>query len=214
MKRFALLMIFALVAVAPANAEGWYFDFFAGIGETDDTDFAVNGTSRIDTEFDSNTTYGVSFGYMFANQLRFEGEISQREADVDSHQLDNGGAIAGSFGEIGSTSIFANLFYDFANESRVTPYVGVGVGSVSVDFDGFGVPGLPALDDDDDVFGYQLAAGLDVMINDAWSFRTDVRLLEAEDAEVTSSAATGSTVSEAPYSSYDLTVGLRYKFGN
>lgn len=212
MKRFGLIVLIALASSVPAAAGGYYVDLFAGIGETDDTSFGVLGTSRIETEFDSNFNYGVSFGYAFDNQWRIEGELFRREADVDTHNLDNGGPIAGSFGEGNSVSIFANLFYDFDNESRVTPYLGFGVGTVNVDYADFGVPGLAALDDDDDVLGYQFAAGIAVEINEAWSFRTDLRWLEAEDAELTSSVATGSTSSDVSYSAYDMTVGFRYRF--
>lgn len=213
MKRLGWMFLAALLAVSPVAAEGsWYADVFAGFGETDDTSFGVLGTSTIATTFDSNFAYGVTFGYDFDNAWRVEGELTRREADVDTHDLDGGGAIAGSFGEGNSTAIFANIFYDFENDSRVTPYVGGGIGTVQVDYANFGVPGLAALDDDDDVFGFQLAAGIAVDINDTVAFRTDLRLLEPGDAELTSSAATGSTTSDVSYSSLDVTVGLRFNF--
>ncbi len=203
----------ALVSITPAAAAGnLYLDIFAGAGETDDTDFAVLGTSRIDTEFDSTFTYGVAFGYALENGWRFEGELTRREADVDTHDLDGGGPIAGSFGEGNSTALFANGFYDFRTGSRVTPYLGLGVGLVTVDYANFGVPGLNALDDDDDVLGYQAIAGLAVKINDRLDFRGDLRYVGTEDAELTSSADTGSTTSDVSYSAYDATVGLRIRF--
>lgn len=212
MKKFSILAILTLALSAPALAAGPYFDVFVGFGETDDTDFAVNGTSRIDTEFDNNFAYGATFGYAFDNQWRVEGEITRREADVDSHSLDGSAPIDGSSGDLNATSLFANVYYDFQTQSRVTPYVGVGVGTVKLDFVDFGVPGLDALDDDDDVLGYQAIAGLAVKINDRVQFRSDVRYMTADDAEVTSSAATGSTPGEAPYSALDLTLGLRFTF--
>ena len=212
MKRFIGIALVLFAAALPASAGGFYLDALVGVNDTDDTAFGVLGTSRIETTFDSGTTYGLAFGYDFENAFRVEGELTRREADVDTHDLDNGGAIAGSFGEANSTSFFANVFYDFENDSRVTPYVGVGLGQVGVDYANFGVPGLDALDDDDDVFGYQLAAGITVDINDRFSFRTDLRLLEAEDAELTSSAATSNTASDVAYGAFDITVGVRFKF--
>jgi opacity protein-like surface antigen len=212
MKRIVWAVMMALVAVLPASAGEYYLDFFVGPNRTDDTSFAVLGTSRIETDFDTGLNYGVSFGYAFDNQWRFEGELMRREADVDTHDLDMGGPIAGSFGEANSTSIFANVFYDFENETRVAPYVGAGLGTVRVDYVNFGVPGLDALDDDDDVMGYQFIAGLAIKINDRWDFRTDFRLLETGDADMTSSAATGSTMSDVEYSSLDMTAGVRVRF--
>jgi opacity protein-like surface antigen len=212
MKRIVLTVMISLVAVLPASAGEYYLDLFVGPNRTDDTSFAVLGTSRIETDFDTGMNYGGSFGYAFENNWRVEGELMRREADVDTHDLDMGGPIAGSFGEANSTSVFANVLYDFENKTRVTPYAGVGLGAVMVDYANFGVPGLDALDDDDDVMGYQVIAGLAIKINDRWDFRTDFRLLDTGDADMTSSAATSSTMSEVEYSSLDMTAGVRIRF--
>ncbi len=212
MSRLISVTTLLLVLATPAAAQGVYLDLFAGTGETDDTNFAVLGTSRIDTAFDNTFTYGIAVGYDFGNSWRLEGELTRREADVDTHQLDGGAPIDGSFGEGNSVSLFANVFYDFETGSSVTPYVGLGVGQIGVDYANFGVPGLDALDDDDGVLGYQFVAGLAVGMSENWDFRADLRLVEAEDASLTSSAATNSTASDVSYSAYDLTVGVRYRF--
>jgi hypothetical protein len=81
-----------------------------------------------------------------------------------------------------------------------------------VDYKNFGVPGLDALDDDDYVFGYVMTAGLTVTINDRWDFRTDFRVLDADDPDVTSSEATMSTMGTAEYMSLDMTAGVRVRF--
>ena len=209
---WTLSLALILAASAPAMAGDYYLDLFVGPNQTDDTGFAVLGTSRIETEFDTGMNYGGSFGYAFENGWRVDGELMLRETDVDTHNLNMGGAIAGSFGDAESMSIFANVFYDFENNTRFTPYVGMGLGTVMVDYKNFGVPGLGALDDDDDVLGYQFTAGLAIKINDRWDFRTDFRLLETDDASLTSSVATGSTTSDVEYSSLDMTAGVRIRF--
>ena len=212
MKRLLPFLMIALVAAVPAAAENWYADVFTGYSQTDDTAFGVNGTSRIMTSFDDDMSFGVSVGYNLDNPWRFELELTRRESEVDSHNLDMGGPIAGSFGEGNSTSLFANAFYDFNNGSRFTPYLGIGIGNVGVDYANFGVPGLDALDDDGDAFGYQLVAGVAIEISARFSFSTDYRLLEAEDVTLTSSAATGNTVSDVGYGVNELTLGVRFKF--
>ncbi|MDH3629218.1 MAG: porin family protein [Acidobacteriota bacterium] len=214
MKQFARIAMIALVfgVALPASAGGYYVDVFVGPSKTDDTAFGVLGTSEIETDFDSGMNMGVSFGYTFDNAWRVEGELMNREGDVDTHDLDMGGAIAGSSGEAKATSIFANVFYDFETSTRVTPYVGAGLGNVNVDYINFAVPGLDAMDDDDSVIGYQIVAGLAVKINDRWDFRTDFRLFEAQGADLTSSVATGSTMSDVDYSSVDMTAGVRIRF--
>ena len=110
MKRTLWTLMTLLAVASPAFAGGYYADLFVGPNRTDDTSFAVLGTSRIATDFDTGMNYGVTFGYSFDNPWRIEGELMRREADVDSHDLDGGGAIAGSAGEANSTSLFANLF--------------------------------------------------------------------------------------------------------
>jgi hypothetical protein len=86
-------IVLALAIASPAAAGGLYLDVFTGLNQTDDTDFAVLGTSRIDTDVDNGTNYGVTFGYDFDSQWRVEGELSLREADVNTHDLDGGGSI-------------------------------------------------------------------------------------------------------------------------
>jgi len=73
-------------------------------------------------------------------------------------------------------------------------------------------PPSGSLDDDDDVFGYQVTAGIAIKINDRWDFRTDFRMLQAEDASLVSSTATASTPSDVEYSTFDMTAGVRIKF--
>jgi opacity protein-like surface antigen len=212
MKRLGMFLLSIVMVAVPASAGDYYVDLFVGPNQTDDTRFAVLGTSTIATDFDTGLNFGASFGYDFDSQWRIEGELSARNADVDTHDLDAGGPIAGSFGEAKSMSIFANGFYDFDNKTRTTPYVGVGLGMVNVDYSGFGVPGLPALDDDDDVFGYQFVAGIAIKINDRWDFRTDFRMLQTDDASLVSSTATASTPSNVEYTTLDMTAGVRIKF--
>ena len=70
MKHLGWIALTLLIVAAPASAGDYYLDFFVAAGETDDTDFAVLGTSRIETEFDSTFGYGVTFGYAFDNNVQ------------------------------------------------------------------------------------------------------------------------------------------------
>lgn len=209
---FAILLAL-LVALAPAaKAEDWYVDFFAGYNDADDTSFNIADGGVIDTGFDSGMVYGFALGYSMGS-ARVEGELSMRDADVSSHALNGGAPLDGPTGEATSTSLFANIYYDFDNDSRVTPYIGAGVGFSAVDYEGFGVAAIPdVLNDDDSVFVYQAILGMSAEINDKWDFRTDLRYLGSGDPGFETSEATGAVSTDADYSTFNVTIGFRYSF--
>ncbi len=90
---------------------------------------------------------GASAGYKW-NSLRFEGEYFYRGhnyTDTDRDTVAAGGADAKSLQELSaleaavdsltSHNFHANVYYDFHNSSKFTPYVGFGVGLARVDMD-------------------------------------------------------------------------------
>ena len=102
-------------------------------------------------EFDGGTGIlaGAAVGYSFAGQnpnsplggFRVEMEYFYRQSNYDqtSSLVSGSGQVRGKLdqeivigieriGSITSHNLFANLFYDFINTSRFTPYVGVGAG--------------------------------------------------------------------------------------
>ena len=102
-------------------------------------------------EFDGGTGVlaGAAVGYSFAGQnpngplsgFRVEMEYFYRQSNYDQTSSVGGGSgqVRGKLeqeivigieriGSITSHNLFANLFYDFINTSRFTPYVGVGAG--------------------------------------------------------------------------------------
>jgi opacity protein-like surface antigen len=209
---FAVMLVLVMALAPAAKAEDWYFDFFAGYNDADDTAFNIVDGSVIDTGLDSGMVYGLALGYSLGS-ARVEGELSMREADVSSHSLNGGAPLDGPTGEVSSTSLFANIYYDFDNDSRVTPYIGAGLGFSAVDFEGFGVSAIPdVLNDDDSVFSYQAILGMSSEINDQWAFRTDIRYLSAGDPGFVTSEATGAVSTDADYSTFNFTLGFRYSF--
>jgi opacity protein-like surface antigen len=84
---------------------------------------------------------GLSAGYRFGERLRVEAEWFHRESEYDQTSpvasatgdtfTKLGGEIQRAEDRIGSISshnVFANVYVDFPSASRVTPYVGAGVG--------------------------------------------------------------------------------------
>ena len=100
------------------------------------------------SEFDGATGIlaGAAVGYSFAGQnsslggLRVELEYFYRQSKYDQSKVPGGEGESGDkleeelvrtydrIGSMDSHNIFANLYYDFANTSRFTPYLGIGGG--------------------------------------------------------------------------------------
>ena len=84
---------------------------------------------------------GLAAGYRFGERLRVEAEWFHRESEYDqtspvaSATGDTFAKLGGEIqraedrvGSISSHNVFANVYVDFPSASRVTPYVGAGVG--------------------------------------------------------------------------------------
>ena len=142
-KLFAVAAVVASAVASPAMA-GPYINLGIGTGFGTDIDGDVNG---IDFDADARTTVGggVGLGYEFGN-IRLEGKVTLSTADVDSVTV---GGVKYDVDESGyGWGIGVDLEYDFNNDSKFTPYVGVGVGTSWAD------------DADDNAYGFSSIAGV------------------------------------------------------
>lgn len=142
-KLFATAAVAASAVASPAMA-GPYINLGIGTGFGTDIDGDVNG---IDFDTDARTTVGggVGLGYEFGN-IRLEGKVTLSTADVDSVTV---GGVKYDVDESGyGWGIGVDLEYDFNNDSKFTPYVGVGVGTSWAD------------DADDNAYGFSSIAGV------------------------------------------------------
>lgn len=109
------------------------------------------GTGAVDdwsSEFDGTwgALAGAAIGYRFGERLRVELEAFRRTTDVDASSsiLDPAAGVPftrsigaelpradETVGRVAASGAFANLYLDFPNESRFTPFIGVGLGRVS-----------------------------------------------------------------------------------
>ena len=96
------------------------------------------------SEFDAawGALGGAAIGFRFRERFRMELEAYHRAADVDASSpiLDPAGVpftrILGAelpraderVGRVAASGVFANVYWDFPNKSRFTPFVGVGLG--------------------------------------------------------------------------------------
>jgi opacity protein-like surface antigen len=126
----------------------WYVGLATGYTGQMDADYGANS----EVSFDGGYNFSAALGYRPLKYMRLEAEVFHTKSDND--QFTVGGASTGLNGDFSTMAIMANLMFDFENSTRFTPYVGVGGGAATVDFDTGGASG------DDNVWAYQLKTGI------------------------------------------------------
>lgn len=187
-----------------------------------------------DTEVDEDLAFGIAAGMRF-DKFRVELEYAASSNDVDTHEgvvaagipldgIDAGVLLTGNVGDLGVTvgelvadgrgevetsAFYVNGFYDFINETNWTPYVGVGIGYANVDID-YAPSGVEIIEDDDDVFTYQIMGGVAYSITENVEATGGIRYRVMDDASVDSPLLTASFDIEVETLVYEL--GVRYNF--
>lgn len=187
---FFVVLGFAATSV---HAQGFfyggspYLSVDVGVTWLDDADNTFKGTGdKFKSEYDTGFTVGAAAGYDF-NMWRAEFEIAYRQNSLDKikgvFDVDNGNgngdivlAQVGTVesrsagGDVSALSFMVNGYFDFHNQSPLTPYLGGGIGLARVSVNDLSVGGEKIVDDSDTVFAYQLAAGV------GWEFMPNLIL--------------------------------------
>ena len=193
-----------------ANPDPLGSGFYAQLrGSANFLDDSANGANAPNT-LGRNTSFDTGFGISGAigrDLSRFlTGALTNFRGEFELAYAESG--IENRFGnpEIRSTAYMANLYHDLQSadpHGKFIPYVGVGVGAVSVNCEGIGLT-----DDDDTVFAYQVRAGLGYRIRPDLRLSVGYRFFDAADADFRS--ATGRFDSE--FRSHAVEAGLNYAF--
>ena len=187
-----------------------------------------------DTSFDGGIALSAEAGLMYNSGFRSGIELTFSNADVDSHSgvtlggttIDGvdaavltgsrnksgasvGQVVADGRGDISSYGVFANLYYDFNKNGMIEPYLGVGIGFMSVDVD-YSPSNVGIIDDSDKVFAYQLKAGATYNISSNFGIYGEYAYRASEDIEVNNDLFPGSL--DIENEQHIFSVGLRYKF--
>ena len=186
------------------------------------------------TEFDSDLIYAAGLGYDYG-RFRAELTINRNENNVNGHAgvtaagidlsgIDAGVLISGNVGDLGiptsslvrdgvgeikTTSVMLNGFYDFELEGDLTPYIGLGIGSASSDVS-FAPSNTPIVNDDDSGFAWQAIIGADYAVSDSISVFGNFRHFNAEDASVNLGLIPATLDIENEVQVFEL--GLRFSF--
>jgi len=180
MKTLLIAVAFlALSALPAAAAQGPYAGASLGFFIPHDSDASASA----DVEYDLGGGLNLKGGFKF-DDFRVEGEFGYKAADVDRRAAD-----------ITILSYMINGYYDVNVNSPLKPFLGVGIGLINGDVDGFG---------DDTVFGYQFTAGASYPLDKNWNLDFYYRLQGSSDFE-----QAGNDLS---YTSSNFNAGFRYNF--
>lgn len=142
-----------------------------------------------------------------AGEGRVELEYTRR-----SNQLDQVKFVEGSFqgeGNVTADSLLLNFFGVLYDNSRFSPYAGVGIGAARIEASGLKVSGQPLGSGSAVVLAYQLGAGIDVSLTDYLNLDLGYRLFSCTKPNFTE--ATGRKF-EMDYISHGALLGLRLGF--
>lgn len=225
-------MIAAAVTAASVGAMAAHADVTqyvrasAGIASLDDSDNSgefttaatllpagaevTDGTSvGWTTEFDNGTFLSAAYGVGLANGLRFEGELSFTNNDVDTHTgvtvgggavgaldaanlvpgvdealgVSIGDLVADGQGSVETMGLAGNVYYDFAfTDTPFSAFVGAGLGFAQVDVD-YSPSSTVIVDDDETVLFYQIMVGGEYAITEKTALYAGYRFRSSEDVE-------------------------------
>ncbi|MDZ7629271.1 MAG: P44/Msp2 family outer membrane protein [Parvularculaceae bacterium] len=154
-------------AAAPGRATGLYARGSAGAGFADsfDQDFSYSPSyqpivappTAKSTDIGGGAAWSAAVGFQYA---RTRTEIEYRRFDLDADEVAlTGGAVPSAVadaGDITAQAIMSNVYFDLVNSSRLTPYVGAGVGGARVENE---------LGERDAAFAYQGRVGVELEVS-------------------------------------------------
>lgn len=175
--------VLAAVSVAGAAQAQNYAEVMVGLTAYPDLEW--NG---LDYSVDQSTNWGLAVGRHFTPTLTGEIEYTRTASDY-----------TGFNNRITSDAFMVNGYYRFRPGAAFRPYVGAGVGVVSVGYDN-----VAPYERDDKVFGWQVIGGGEVPVNSRVSMFGEYRFQSAPGAE------DGPTAWD--YESHMFSVGARWNF--
>ncbi len=206
MKRILLVSVLgALMTFSFATAqaeEGVYVGAKFGLSILSDSNITTSDGYSSEFSYDNGFGMNLALGYKFP-MFRLEGEVAYYANDLDGYSDRNGSGEAD--GDIKNLSGMLNAYFDFANSTFITPYVGGGVGVAKVDLSDQSF----TWDDSDTVYAYQGMAGVNFALTKQLSIDAEYRYFGTQDPEFDDDA--DGTI-KAEIASHNLLVGLRMQF--
>lgn len=215
MKNLKVLLAAAVAVVGFAGAaqaaddwrSGLYVKGAVAITKADKQHYK-NDTTKVDAKLKSGYAISGAVGYEFAPALRGEVEITHRNNDVKSIDVNGVEQIARA-GHTASTAYMFNGYYDIDTGTAYTPYLGAGLGVAHVNAKS-NVPGsIISVTGSDTVFAYQAMAGLEYELDTNFGIYGEYRYFSSRKARVKDSLGGKHRVGNDVH---NFGLGLRYKF--
>ena len=152
-------------------------------------------------EFDTGFALGGALGYHFGKSIRGEIEYRYSKNEMSKARSLEGGTegFGPAFPDTDFTthSGFANVYYDFHNESRFTPFIGVGLGFTTVDEENW---------ESNTAIAYQGRVGVSTDLNERFLIDTEYVYHRTGDIELVDRSA------GAAFATSNILVSLRGSF--
>ncbi len=202
-----------------AEGKVWYAAVGGGAAFADDVDATLPGvlpgvtlTADLDTGYLVTGALGITISSRQTDRIVFrgEGEVSYFQNDISS--LSVPGASVPVTGDGSILAYMANGYYDFKTNprSRMSAYIGGGVGGAKVSVNDLTFMGAPLLDDSDTVFAYQVKAGVAYEFTEILVGTVGYRYFATNDADVTAVGGVPTEIDGA--SIHSVEAGLRVRF--
>ncbi len=199
------LALFVGFSVTTASA-GVYISGNLGAVFLNDSDVdTADFDGDIELSFDNGGVAAFAFGTTIGNAGRIEVELASRVSDIDEVDFEHLGKFDVD-GDITAVSLMGNAYYDFKNESRITPFIGGGFGFSNVEVDVDEISDIDDTDfkDDDDVMAYQIMLGIGFAATEQLSIDLQYRYFATADPEIDNE--------DYEYQTHNVMLGLRYSF--
>ena len=175
-----------------------------------DDDYTVYGV-KVDVEPDESIMYGVNLTYFIQNYLSLELSVDYTETDVDLKAL----GLSGDAGDFESIPVLLSLRAHLDTNTKVSPYLLVGVGYFFNDIDQNDstiefIYGPGADVDLDDSFGFHVGGGVEVFVSENVAVNLDLKYICTEvEADVN---VAGFTDEDLDMDSFVAGLGIKYYF--
>ena len=204
----ALAML--LAGIGTAAAQSFYAGAYGGAGIAHDSDTTNSAAPGVPITISSNIGYAVGgfAGYDFGSGFRVEGELAYRRNSLDEQSAL--GTTLQMQGDAATLALMANGVYEFqTGGSALMPYIGAGIGMARFSLIDAGTVGSTPEDNDDNVFAYQLIAGIGYELSPTLTLFADYRLFGTADPEFTDSSG---DVIKTAYLGSTILVGISRTF--
>jgi opacity protein-like surface antigen len=179
--------VFADEMVTPIS---WYGRVSIGSAAQVKKYIEVNG-GQSEWDFESGLNCTVAAGYTVP-YLALEGELGYRKLDIFRKiNTDRSTGVKYTGGQT-QVSIMLNGYFIPKPEWKISPYVGLGIGTTTISWNDVRAPGGSSITDDSDtVFTYQLIAGASYKINPQFTLTADYWYFVPGDLEIEVDGAEG-----------------------